>query len=73
MLTGSRPLRPFLPRLILPNRPGRLALGHVRHSFAATLGTTDIPSIALARPVVLRKGKHHESIEPPASPSVVEL
>jgi hypothetical protein len=40
------PLRPFLPSC-QPIRAGWF--GHVRHSFAAALGTTDIPSVVLAR------------------------
>jgi len=56
-------LRPFLPLRSLPNRwAGRV--GHVRHSFAAALGTIGIPSIALARSAWKRMGQAHESIEP---------
>jgi hypothetical protein len=39
-----------------------LAIGHARHSFAATLGTIDLPSIALAR-FALPLSAKNESLE----------
>jgi len=58
------PLRPFLPLETSPIGPGRLAIGHARHSFAATFGTTDIPSIAVGSVAIAAQGRTTSQYKP---------